>query len=179
LRPKFGCLLFGRCARRQLFFYFIIFLLDEWSAYFTSFPVTPSISNSNSIWACGEILFKMDYKFIFPLFLEELLYPPTWLELPKDSRSRCQKRFFIECLAHKILGFHYFSIFVLLVILHDAIFNVPTLIWMWSLSFFSRNSTSSTMLEFWVKTPINKKNSNSSLLTNLKLGFEPCLLNLI
>jgi hypothetical protein len=35
------------------------------------------------------------------------------------------------------------------------------------------------VLKFGVKTLINKNNSNSLILTNLELEFEPCMLNLI
>jgi hypothetical protein len=35
------------------------------------------------------------------------------------------------------------------------------------------------MLKFGVKTPVNKNNSSSLILTNLKLRFEPYMLNLI
>jgi hypothetical protein len=35
------------------------------------------------------------------------------------------------------------------------------------------------VLKFEVKTPINKNNSSSLILTNLELRFEPCMLNLI
>jgi hypothetical protein len=35
------------------------------------------------------------------------------------------------------------------------------------------------VLKFGVKTPINKNNSNSLIITNLELKFEPCMLNLI
>jgi hypothetical protein len=35
------------------------------------------------------------------------------------------------------------------------------------------------VLKFGVKTPINKNDSSSLILTNLQLRFEPCMLNLI
>jgi hypothetical protein len=35
------------------------------------------------------------------------------------------------------------------------------------------------MLKFGVKTPVQKKNSSSLILTNLELKFEACMLNLI
>jgi hypothetical protein len=34
-------------------------------------------------------------------------------------------------------------------------------------------------LKFGVKTPVNKNNSSSLILTNLELKFEACMLNLI
>jgi hypothetical protein len=47
------------------------------------------------------------------------------------------------------------------------------------LIFFARNFTRSTILKFWVKTPIKKNNSSSLIITNMDLRFEPCMLNLI
>jgi hypothetical protein len=35
------------------------------------------------------------------------------------------------------------------------------------------------VLKFSVKTPVNKKISNSLIITNMELRFEPCVLNLI
>jgi hypothetical protein len=35
------------------------------------------------------------------------------------------------------------------------------------------------MLKFGAKTPVNKNNSSSLILTNLELKFEACMLNLI
>jgi hypothetical protein len=45
--------------------------------------------------------------------------------------------------------------------------------------FFSRNFTRSTMLKFWVKAPVKKKNFSSLMITNMELRFEPCVLKLI
>jgi hypothetical protein len=39
--------------------------------------------------------------------------------------------------------------------------------------------TSTMELEFWVKTSVNKTNYNSFIYTNVKVEFEPCVLNLI
>jgi hypothetical protein len=44
---------------------------------------------------------------------------------------------------------------------------------------FQENFTRSIVLKFWVKTPINKKNFSSLIITNVELRFEPCVLNLI
>jgi hypothetical protein len=35
------------------------------------------------------------------------------------------------------------------------------------------------VLEFWIKTPVNKKVSNPLMLTNLNMAFSPCVFNLI
>jgi hypothetical protein len=64
-------------------------------------------------------------------------------------------------------------------VLHDVTFNVTAMIWMWSFLFFWRIFTRSIVLKFGVKTPIKKNNSSSLILTNLKLKFEACMLNLI
>ena len=47
------------------------------------------------------------------------------------------------------------------------------------LIFFSRNFTSSTVLEYWVKTLVSKNNSSSLIFTNIELRFEQCVFNLI
>jgi hypothetical protein len=90
LRPKTGRLLFGQLVWRKIFF-FQFFLLDEWTTYFTSFPWTPSTSNSDSIWAYGDFLFKTGIKLIFREFSEELLHAAMWLKLPKGWRAGCSK----------------------------------------------------------------------------------------
>jgi hypothetical protein len=54
-----------------LFYFFVFFqfsLLDEWTTYFTSFPGTPSMSNSDYVWVHGEFLFKIGIKFIFLIY---------------------------------------------------------------------------------------------------------------
>jgi hypothetical protein len=70
-------------------FFFQFFLLDKWTTCFTSFPWISSTSNSNSVWACGEVLFKTGIKLIFPVFYEELLHAAMWLILPKGWRAGC------------------------------------------------------------------------------------------
>jgi hypothetical protein len=79
-----------------------------------------------------------------------------------------------------ILDFHFFFHYVfLLMVPHDVIFYEIALIWMWSLcSFFPRNFTSSTLMEFESR-PLSTKNSNPFIFTNLKVGSEPCVFNLI
>jgi hypothetical protein len=73
----------GTMWEEKLFIYLFIFLIGKWTTYYTSFPTTPSMSNSNTIWARGEFLFKMGCKFIFLVFLQELLYATMLLKLPK------------------------------------------------------------------------------------------------
>jgi hypothetical protein len=134
------------------------------------------MSNSDSIWARGEFLLKTSIKLIFPIFSKELLHAAMWLKLPKGWRAGFSK---IVCFAHKIVVFHFFSLFFLLMVLHDVTLNVTATIWMWSFWFFSRIFTRSILLKFGVKTPVNKNNSISLILTNLELKFEACMLNLI
>jgi hypothetical protein len=82
--------------------------------------------------------------------------------------------------AHKIMVFHFFSpFFFFLIVLPDVTFNVTTTIWMWSFWCFSRIFTRSLLLKFGVKTPLNKNNSSSLILTNIELKFEACIFNLI
>jgi hypothetical protein len=176
LRPKTGWLLFGQLVWRKMIF-FQFFLLDEWTAYFTSFPWTPSTPNSDFVWAHGEFLLKTSIKLIFHVISKELLHAAMWLKLcPKAEGQGSQK---IVCFAYEILVFHFFFIFFLLMVLHDVTFNVTVTIWMLSFWIFSRIFTRSIVLKFGVKTPINKENSSSLILTNLELKFEPCMLNLI
>jgi hypothetical protein len=51
--------------------------------YFTSFPLTPSTPNSDSVWACGKFLLKKSIKLIFHVFSKELQHAAMWLKLPK------------------------------------------------------------------------------------------------
>jgi hypothetical protein len=48
-----------------------------------------------------------------------------WLKLPKGEGQGSQK---IVCFAHKILVYHFFSLFFLLWVLHDVTFNVTATI---------------------------------------------------
>jgi hypothetical protein len=95
---------------------------------------------------------------------------------PRAEGQGSQK---IVCFAHKILVFHLFLLFFLLMVLHDITFNVTATIWMWSFWFFSRIFTRSIVLKFWVETLVNKNNSSSLILTNLELKFEAGMLKLI
>jgi hypothetical protein len=88
LRPKTGQLQFGQLAWTKII-YFQFFLLNKWTAYFTIFPGTPRMSSSNSIWACGEVLFKKGFRFIFHVFSKELLHTSMWPKLPKGWRPWC------------------------------------------------------------------------------------------
>jgi hypothetical protein len=112
------------------------------------------MSNSDFVWARGEVLIKMGFKFIFPVFFEELLQAAMWLKLPKGWRQGAKKK---VCFAHRILDFHSFALFFC------SWFQMMSLS-MWLLwfkcevfDFFSRNYTRSTMLKFWVKIPSTKR----------------------
>jgi hypothetical protein len=152
-------LLFGHLVRRGNNFN-LFFSLDRWTKNFTSFLETPNISNSVSIWARGEFLFKMDCNFSFLVFFEEPLCVAMWLKLPKGSRAGCQKKVFF---AHRISDFHFFLQHLLF---SNILFFPHGSTWchlqcnhsdcMWSLWFFSRNFTSSTMLEFESRPPSTK-----------------------
>jgi hypothetical protein len=109
------------------------------------------------------------------IYIERNMQPCGW-NCPRVEGHGSQK---IACFAHKILVFHFFSLFFLLMVLHDVTFNVTATIWMWSFWFFSRMFTRSIVLKFGVKTPVNKNNSTTLILTNLELKFDACMLNLI
>jgi hypothetical protein len=64
-------------------------------------------------------------------------------------------------------------------VLHDDTFNVTAMIWTRSFWIFSRIFTRSIVLKFGIKNTVNKKNSNSFILTNLEMKFEACMLYLI
>ena len=96
---------------------------------------------------------------------------PCGLSYPKAK----QKVYF----DHIILSFHFFSIFILfycLMVLHDVIFNVTFMIWSFG---FLKKFYNFHSIRIMSLGPINKKNSNSRILTNIELKIEPCVLNLI
>jgi hypothetical protein len=152
LRPKTSRLLFGQLVwRKVIFFHF--FLLDEWITYFTSFLEISGMSNSNSIWAHGKFLLKLDFKFIFPVFYEELRHATMWLKLLPRLKGRVLKKKldtpieswyfkFFFFFAHGSTWYH----------LQCDHYNL-----MWSFWFFSRNFTRSIALKFWVKTSSIKR----------------------
>jgi hypothetical protein len=61
----------------------------------------------------------MGFKFIFHVFFEEFLHAAMWLETTQGLKGRVLRKNL-----HRILDFHFFSLFFWLMILHDAIFNV-------------------------------------------------------
>jgi hypothetical protein len=108
-------------------------------------------------------------------FLRSSYMQPCGWNCPRTEGKGSQK---IVCFAHKILVFHFFTFFFA----HGSTWghlqcdrydlNVKFLI-------FFKNFTRSIVLKFGVKTPVNKNNSSSLILTNLELTFEACMLNLI
>jgi hypothetical protein len=101
------------------------------------------------------------------------------LELPIGLRAKRQSAKKDVCFAHGILDFHFLLIFVFV---HGSIWcclqfgyfdlNVNPLI---SLGNFYKFRSIGVL---W-QDSINKKHSNSLILTKLRLGFEPRVLNLI
>jgi hypothetical protein len=146
LRPKTGQLQFGQLVWRKIIFIFI-FILDECTTYFTSFLGTPSMSNSNFVWACGEVLFKMGFKFIFLVFFEELLHATTmWLKFPKGLKSRVLRKKFVLPMKSQLFTSSFFCSWFCM---------MSSSTWpLWSkcefLIFFPRNFTRSIVLKFWV-----------------------------
>jgi hypothetical protein len=88
--------------------FFQFFLLDEWTTYFTSFLWTPSTSNSDSVWACGDFFLKTSIKLIFYVFSKELLHATMWLKLPKGLRVGFSKN---SSFCPQNLGFSLFFTF--------------------------------------------------------------------
>jgi hypothetical protein len=124
------------------------------------------MSNSNSVWVRGEVLFKAGFKFIYHVFFEELLHAAKWLKLLGLKDKVLRKKFLLPI---ESWFFTFFTFFLFLIVLHDVIFNVVATIWIWSFWVFSRNFTRSTMLKYWVTTPSTKR----ILLThNYKCGVE-------
>jgi hypothetical protein len=117
-------LLFGQLVWRKIFF-FQFFLLDKWTTYFTSFPETPRMSNSDSIWAHGEVLFKMGFKFICLVFSEELWHAAMWLNCPRVEGHGAKKKVVLPIESWFFTFFHPFSLFM---VLHDVTFFVSTAI---------------------------------------------------
>jgi hypothetical protein len=107
---------------------------------------TPYEPVANSCW-------KQVLSSFFMYFLMSSYMQPCGWNCPRAEGHGFQK---IVCFAHKILVFHFFSLFFWLMVLHDITFNVSATIWMWSFLFFSRSFTSSIVLKCWVKTPSTK-----------------------
>jgi hypothetical protein len=88
---------------------------------------TPSTSNPNSIQAHGEVLFKMGFKFIFPVFFEG--GAPTCSHVAKITqrlKNRVLREKFVLPIEFWFSTFFHFHF--LLAVPHDVIFNVTTTI---------------------------------------------------
>jgi hypothetical protein len=121
------------------------------------------------------ILFNKVCIFIFLYFLKSSYMQPRGQNFPRAEREGAKKEVYF---AHRILGFHFFPLFFFFMVLCDVIFNETSPIWIWRFWFFSRNFTSTTMLEFWGYFVI-KNHSSSLILINLKVDFKLCEFNLI
>jgi hypothetical protein len=107
LRPKTGQLQFGQLVWRKIFF-FQFFLLDEWTTHFTSFPWTPSMSNSDSVEPVANSCWKRVLSSFFLYFLRSSYIQPCGWSCPRAEGQGAKKE---VCFAHKILNFHFFSLF--------------------------------------------------------------------
>jgi hypothetical protein len=133
--------------------------------YYTSFPATPSTSNSNSIRAfCSKWL--VDSFFLY--FLKASIYNHVAktnqglkIKVPKNE----------VCFALKILDFHFFFNFFFFMVLHDVIFNVTTPMWMWNLWIFFKKCYKFQSVRVLSQDLNNKKNFSSLILINLMVGF--------
>jgi hypothetical protein len=148
-----------------------------WTTYFTSFLWTPSTSNSDSVWARGEFLLKTGIKLIFSCIFWGAPTCSHVAKIAQGLKGRVLRKKFVLPIESLFFTFFHFLFFT-----HGSAWchlqcdhydlNVKFVI-------FSRNFTRSIVLKFWVKTPINKKNSSSLIITNMELRFGPCALNLI
>jgi hypothetical protein len=114
LRPKTIRLLFDyhvrRKRRKKKFIFFS--LLDKWTTYFTNLLKTPYMPNSNFVWAYGEFLFKMDRKFILPIFWRAPICSHV-AKVAQGLKDRIpKKKFVLPIQSYIILGIQFFSIFV-------------------------------------------------------------------
>jgi hypothetical protein len=161
------------------FFFFSIFPFRQVNYIFHKLSVNTKHVQFRLYMSRGEFLLKTSIKLIFMYFLRSSYMQPCGWNCLRVEGQGYQK---IVCFAPKILVFHFFSLFFFayrFVWCHLQGFNVIATIWMWSFWFFSRTFTRSIVLKFWVKTPINKNNSSSLILTNPELKFEECMPNLI
>jgi hypothetical protein len=131
LRPKIGQLLFGQLVWRKIFF-FQFFLLAKYTTYFTSFTGTPSTSNSDSYEPMVKFCSKQVLSSFFLYFLRSSYMQPCGWNCPRAVGQGAKKE---VCFAHRILVFHFFHFFFLLMVLHDVTFNMTATIWMWSFWF--------------------------------------------
>jgi hypothetical protein len=142
--------------------FFQFFLLYKWITYFTSFPWILSTSNSDSVWTHGEVLLKTVIKLIFLYFMRSSYMQPCGWNYPRAVGQGVKKE---VCFAHRILVFHFFSLFFFA---HD---------YAWchlQCDSYNLNVTRSIVLKFWVKALVNKRNSSSLIITNMEFRFEPC-----
>jgi hypothetical protein len=71
----------------------------------------PNMSNSDSVWACGELLFKMDCKFIFHVLYEGLLHVA---KLAQGLQGRLPKKKFVLSIESWIFNFCLWSWFCMM-----------------------------------------------------------------
>jgi hypothetical protein len=164
LRPKIGRLLFGQLVWRKINFFWTSELhISQAFHEHQACPIpTPYEPVANFCW-------KQVLSSFFIYFLRSSYMQPCGWNCPRAEGQGFQK---IVGFAHKILGFHFKFFFFWFMVLYDNILNVTTTIWMWSFWFFSRIFTRSIVLKFGVKTPVNKNNFSSLILTNLELKFD-------
>jgi len=74
----------------------------------------------------------------FMCFLRSSYIQPCGWNCPRVEGQGSQKIVFF---AHKILGFHFFFTFFVLMVLYDVTFNVTTMIWMWKFPFCLAGTT--------------------------------------
>jgi hypothetical protein len=145
---------------------------------FTSFVGT--LSTSHSIWACCQVLLKIDYKFNCILFFEGRIHIATWLKTPKGWMAFYQEQ--SSFVVHRLLDFHIFfkkNCSWFRKISSSIRFNmVQSFNLTENSSIFVKYFIESIVFTFSFKSPINKRILLPSF-TNLRVGLEPWLVNLI
>jgi hypothetical protein len=143
--------------------------------HFTSFITTLKYIkfqlHMRSLW----ILYKMGYKFLLLVFFEELLYATMWLKLLKDWGQGAKKE---VCFAHRILGFH-FNILFFCTWFYMMSFSMRLFQFDFEVFDFFQEICKFQGIGVLSQYTINDKNSNSPILTNLRMEFESCVFNLI
>ena len=129
--------LFGQPTKRRMFLFLIKKNLDY---IFTSFLATSNTPNSSFIWALGELLFKMGWKFVSLVCFTEFLDAACGWNCLRDEGLKGAKK--LDFLIHKILYYNFLKEIVrkLLMILHYVIFNRTTHVWMWKFYFSQKKS---------------------------------------
>lgn len=109
------------------------FLWTRWTTCFTNFLTTTRMSIFYTVEAHSEFLFKMDSKLFSSVFGGTPPCNQVAKSVPRVEGHRSKKEVIF---VHRIFFFKYLPILFLIMVWHDALFNVTAVIWMWSFPFF-------------------------------------------